>query len=452
MNIKVDSRKVKEGDIFVAIKGINHDGNDYIEEAIKNGATTVVVEKGLYSVDTLIVKDTKEYLIKYLKENYYDKIKNLKLIGITGTNGKTTSCYLLYQSLNKLNKKCAYIGTIGFYIEDSVTKLNNTTPDILDIYEMLLECARKNCEYVVMEVSSHALSLKRVEGLLFDYVVFTNLTKDHLDYHKNMEYYALAKKNLFIKLKENGKAIINIDDKYHDYFLLDSNSNITYGINSSNYQIKDYQVNESGSVFNVFYNNKNNQFKTNLIGKYNIYNTLISIIILNEIGYYYDDIYKIISELSAPKGRMEVVKYNDNLIIIDYAHTPDAVLKIIKTVKQLSKNKIYTIIGCGGNRDKTKRPEMAKIATELSDFVVFTSDNPRDENPNDIIDDMIRNLEYNNYEIIINRKEAIEKSIQMLTKSDILLVLGKGHEDYQIINGKKIDFDDKKVVLEIIGR
>ena len=452
MNVKVDSRKVKEGDIFVAIKGINHDGNDYIEEAIKNGATTVVVEKGLYSVDTLIVKDTKEYLIKYLKENYYDKIKNLKLIGITGTNGKTTSCYLLYQALNKLNKKCAYIGTIGFYIEDSVNKLNNTTPDILDIYEMLLECARKNCEYVVMEVSSHALALKRVEGLLFDYVVFTNLTKDHLDYHKNMEDYALAKKILFTKLKEKGKAIINIDDKYHDYFLLDNNTNITYGINSSNYQIKDYQVNESGSEFNIFYNNKNNQFKTNLIGKYNIYNTLISIIILNEIGYYYDDIYKIISELSAPKGRMEVVKYNDNLIIIDYAHTPDAVLKIIKTVKQLSKNKIYTIIGCGGNRDKTKRPEMAKIATELSDFVVFTSDNPRDENPNDIIDDMIRNLEYNNYEIIINRKEAIEKSIQMLTKSDILLVLGKGHEDYQIINGKKIDFDDKKVVLEIIGR
>lgn len=452
MNIKVDSRKVKEGDIFVAIKGINHDGNDYIEEAIKNGATTVVVEKGLYSVDTLIVKDTKEYLIKYLKENYYDKIKNLKLIGITGTNGKTTSCYLLYQALNKLNKKCAYIGTIGFYIEDSVNKLNNTTPDILDIYEMLLECARKNCEYVVMEVSSHALSLKRVEGLLFDYVIFTNLTKDHLDYHKNMKDYALAKKILFTKLKENGKAIINIDDKYHDYFLLDNNTNITYGINSSNYQIKDYQVNESGSEFNIFYNNKNNQFKTNLIGKYNIYNTLISIIILNEIGYYYDDIYKIISELSAPKGRMEVVKYNDNLIIIDYAHTPDAVLKIIKTVKQLSKNKIYTIIGCGGNRDKTKRPEMAKIATELSDFVVFTSDNPRDENPNDIIDDMIRNLEYNNYEIIINRKDAIEKSIQMLTKSDILLVLGKGHEDYQIINGKKIDFDDKKVVLEIIGR
>lgn len=452
MNVKVDSRKVKEGDIFVAIKGINHDGNDYIEEAIKNGATTVVVEKGLYSVDTLIVKDTKEYLIKYLKENYYDKIKNLKLIGTTGTNGKTTSCYLLYQALNKLNKKCAYIGTIGFYIEDSVTKLNNTTPDILDIYEMLLECARKNCEYVVMEVSSHALSLKRVEGLLFDYVVFTNLTKDHLDYHKNMKDYALAKKILFTKLKEKGKAIINIDDKYHDYFLLDNNTNITYGINSSNYQIKDYQVNESGSEFNIFYNNKNNQFKTNLIGKYNIYNTLISIIILNEIGYYYDDIYKIISELSAPKGRMEVVKYNDNLIIIDYAHTPDAVLKIIKTVKQLSKNKIYTIIGCGGNRDKTKRPEMAKIATELSDFVVFTSDNPRDENPNDIIDDMIRNLEYNNYEIIINRKDAIEKSIQMLTKSDILLVLGKGHEDYQIINGKKIDFDDKKVVLEIIGR
>lgn len=452
MNIKVDSRKVKEGDIFVAIKGINHDGNDYIEEAIQNGAKTVVVENGLYSVDTLIVKDTKEYLIKYLKENYYDQIKNIKLIGITGTNGKTTSCYLLYQALNKINEKCAYIGTIGFYIEDNVTKLNNTTPDILDIYEMLLECVRKNCKYVVMEVSSHALSLKRVDGLLFDYAVFTNLTQDHLDYHKSMEDYASAKKKLFTKIKKNGLAIINVDDKYHDYFLLDNVINITYGINSSNYQIIDYHITESESEFNVYYNNKNHQFMTNLIGTYNIYNTLISIIILNEIGCSYDKIYEIISDLSAPKGRMDTIKYNDNLIIIDYAHTPDAVQKVINTVKQLSKNKIHTIIGCGGNRDKTKRPEMAKIAAKLSDFVVFTSDNPRNENPNVIIDDMVKNLEYNNYEVIINRKEAIEKSIQMLTKGDILLVLGKGHEDYQIINDKKIDFDDKKVVLEIIGR
>lgn len=452
MNIKVDSRKVKQGDIFVAIKGINNDGHNYVEDAIKNGAETVVVENGLYSVETLIVRDTKEYLIRYLKENYYDKIKDLKLIGITGTNGKTTSCYLLYQSLNKLDKKCAYIGTIGFYIDDKITNLNNTTPDILDMYEMLLECVDKNCEYVVMEVSSHALDMKRVEGLLFDYAVFTNLTRDHLDYHKNMEDYASAKQLLFSKIKENGKSIINIDDKYHNYYLLENNNNITYGIKKCDYQIKDYKIESKGNSFDVFYNDETFNYISQLIGKYNIYNTLITIIILNELGIEYQKIYEIIKKLEAPKGRMEVVPYNDNLIIIDYAHTPDAVENIINAVKQLSNNKIYTIIGCGGNRDKTKRPEMASIATKLSDFVVFTSDNPRYEDPSSIIDDMVENLEYDNYEIIINRKEAIEKSIQRLTKSDILLVLGKGHEDYQIINGEKFDFDDKKVVLDIIGR
>lgn len=452
MNIKVDSRKVNDGDIFVAIKGFNHDANDYVEEAIRNGAKTVVVEKGLYSVDTLIVNDTKEYLIKYLSENYYEKIKDLKVIGITGTNGKTTSCFLLYQALNKLGFKSAYIGTIGFYLDDNITVLNNTTPDILDIYEMFLECVEHNCEYVVMEVSSHALAMKRIEGILFDYAVFTNLTKDHLDYHKNMDEYRRAKQILFTKIKKNGKAIINIDDKYHNYFLLEDNNNVTYGSSNCDYQIKDYQILSDGNVFNVFYDGQKYKYENSLIGKYNIYNTLITVIILNEIGVQYPEAYEIIKNLSSPKGRMDKIEYNDNLIIIDYAHTPDAVENIINTVKQLSSNKIYTIIGCGGNRDKTKRPEMAKVATELSDFVVFTSDNPRFENPSDIIDDMVKNLECDNYEIIINRKDAIEKSIQMLTKSDILLVLGKGHEDYQIINGEKFDFDDKKVVLEIIRR
>ena len=187
MNIKVDSRKIKPGDIFIAIKGINDDGHNYIEEAISNGAKQVVVESGLYSVDTLVVKDTHEYLIEYLKNNYYNKIKDLKLIGITGTNGKTTSSYLLWQALNKLGIKTAYIGTIGFYIDKKIKELNNTTPDILDLYEMFIEAINNNCEYVVMEVSSHSLSFNRVGGLLFDYGMFTNLTQDHLDYHLNMK-------------------------------------------------------------------------------------------------------------------------------------------------------------------------------------------------------------------------------------------------------------------------
>ena len=212
MNIKVDSRKIKPGDIFIAIKGINDDGHNYIEEAISNGAKQVIVESGLYSVDTLVVKDTHEYLVNYLKDNYYDKIKDLKLIGITGTNGKTTSSYLLWQALNKLGIKTAYIGTIGFYIDEKIKELNNTTPDILDLYEMFIEAINNDCEYVVMEVSSHSLSFNRVGGLLFDYGMFTNLTQDHLDYHLNMKDYALAKQKLFKSIKKDGYAIINIDD------------------------------------------------------------------------------------------------------------------------------------------------------------------------------------------------------------------------------------------------
>lgn len=443
MNIKIDSRKVGKGDTFIAIREENGDGHNYVKDAIKRGASTVIVEEGEYEVNTIKVKNTKEYLREYLENNYYDDIKKLKLIGMTGTNGKTTTCYLIYQALNKLNKKCAYIGTLGFFTDkEQIT--NNTTPNLYEIYNMLLECVKENYQYVVMEVSSQGLAMGRVDTLIFDYVIFSNLTRDHLDYHKSIEEYALQKQKLF-KMTNNSFAIVNNDDKYKDYFLLDNN-NVTYGISDSDYRISNIKSSLDGSYFKL----NEEEYFTKLIGNYNIYNVSVVIILLKLMGI--ENINKLISELSSPDGRMDIIKYNTNNIIIDYAHTPDAVEKIITNVSKLDHNKIITLIGCGGNRDKTKRSIMGDIATKYSDFVVFTSDNPRCEDPNKILDDITCKLDKKNYKIIENREKAINMSIQMLTKNDILLLLGKGHEDYQIIGTEKIPFKDKEVVLKFIRR
>lgn len=441
--IKCDSRKVNKGDIFIALRGINSDGHDYIEEAIKNGATKIIAEHGNYEVETIIVENTREYLNKYLYDNYYSEIKDLKIIGITGTNGKTTTCYLLYQALNMLNIKCAYIGTLGFYNLEYQCELNNTTPDILDLYEMLLYCSKNNYQYVAMEVSSQGLAYNRLANILFDYAIFTNLTEDHLDYHQNMDNYIKAKQKLFNQLKTNSITIINSDDMYHEYFKQENS--LTYGFKNSDHLINNYQESLLGSSFTL----NNQEYQTKLIGKHNIYNLSIVIIILETMKFNYETIYNVILKLEHAKGRMDAIKYKDNLIIIDYAHTPDAVEKIINCVRNLGK-KIITIIGCGGNRDKQKRPIMGKIATKLSDYVIFTSDNPRNEDPHSIIQDIIQKLDTNNYEIEENREKAIKKGIQKLKNNDILLLLGKGHENYQIINDKKYPFSDMEMVLKNI--
>ncbi len=441
MNIKINSKEINEGDTFIAIKELNGDGHKYVMDAIKRGASTVIVEDGDYSVNTIKVKNTKKYLEEYLENNYYDKIKQLKLIGITGTNGKTTTSYLIYQALNKLNIKCAYIGTIGFYT-DEIKQLKNTTPNLYELYNMLLECVNKGYTYVVMEVSSQGISMGRVNTLIFDYVVFTNLTQDHLDYHHTMIDYVMEKQKLF-KMTDNSFAIINSDDKYKDYFMLD-NKNITYGKSSSDYVISDIKSSLTGTTFNL----NNEIYKTKLIGEYNVYNLVIVIILLKLLNV--DNINKVIEELTTPPGRMDIIRYNGNNIVVDYAHTPDAVEKIIKEVSKIDHNRIITLVGCGGNRDKTKRPIMGDIATKYSDYVIFTSDNPRFEKPKKILKDITCKLDKNNYKIIVNRKKAIKKAIQMLEKNDILLLLGKGHEEYQVIKDKKLPFSDKKIVLNYI--
>ena len=287
---------MEKGGIFVALRGVNHDGHSYIADAIEKGATKVVVEEGLYPVETYIVKDTHEYLVQTLKREYYDEIKDLKLIGITGTNGKTTSCYLIHQALNRLGRKCGYIGTIGFYIDEKICDLSNTTPDILDLYDMLLTCKKEGCEFVAMEVSSHSLDMNRVDGLLFDYAIFTNLTQDHLDYHGNMKNYALAKQKLFRKMKEQGTCFINIDDDNSYHFLLPENHNITYGFRNGSYRITNMTYSLGHTDFIVSHEEEKT-YQMKLIGKHNLYNMLVVIMLLEELEIEESEIRKTISLL-----------------------------------------------------------------------------------------------------------------------------------------------------------
>ena len=450
IELKTDSRKVKPGDTFIAIKNVNTDGHDFIESAIKNGASKIICEKGSYSVETVVVPNTKEYLNNYLYENYYPKIKDMKLIGVTGTNGKTTICYLVYQLLTLLDKKCAYIGTIGFYYGNTKRLLNNTTPDTDLLYDMLLEAKEYGCEYVIMEVSSHALDKNRVFGLEFDEVAFTNLTQDHLDYHKTLENYANAKRKLFEKTRGEKVAIINKDDPHHEKFMLNENKNITIGKTGADVLIKDYSLSHLHTKIEFSYEDKIYNTQINMVGSYNVYNYLTALMLVHKLGFSIDSIIDITKNLMAPAGRMEMIKYNTNSVFVDYAHTPDAVINVLKSANEYKKGRIITIIGCGGDRDRTKRPIMGRAAEENSDYVIFTDDNPRTEDEKQIMNDIVIGLNKDNHEIIFDRKEAIIKGMSMLKDNDILMILGKGHEDYQIIGTEKHHFSDQEIVRDFV--
>lgn len=451
LNIQSDSRKIKKGDIFVAVKCEVNDGHKYIESAIKNGASKVIAEYGNYNVDTLIVDDTREYLNNYLSENYNKYLDEMTLIAYTGTNGKTTSAFLLYQALNKLGIKTAYIGTIGFYLENKEESLPNTSVDICDTYDLLMRAYDKGFKTIIMEASSHALYNGRLKTIKFDYAIFTNLTQDHLDFHKTMDNYAKAKQILFKSLKPNGIAIVNNDDNYKNYFLLEENKNITYGFNNSDFEITEYNMHKDGTEFTYKYLNNLYQTNTKLLGKYNIYNVLSVISVLTLLKISQSEIIKLIPELEAPVGRLQMIKYKTNNIIIDYAHTPDAIENVINTIKPLTKGKIYIVFGCTGDRDRTKRPIMTNYVAHNSNYFIITNDDPHNEDERQIVDDMIKELDKSNYEICLDRKEAIIKGIKLLKENDMLLILGKGHEEYMIIKDKKIPFNDYKIVKEYLG-
>lgn len=439
--LKKDSRKVVPGDTFVDTTF----NKEYVYDAVRNGAA-FIISKIKYDENTIVVDDPKEYYNNYIYNKYYEKIKDITLIGVTGTNGKTTTSYIIYDILNKMDIKCAYIGTIGFYKNGTIKELNNTTPDIEELYEYLYECALDDIKYVVMEVSSHALVQDRVYGLKYDACIFTNLTEDHLDYHKNMDEYKKAKLLLFDKLRNKRIAIINSDDQNYKDFIFSNNYNVKVG-KFGDFRIRNIKLNDDS--LDLKFSFKNEYFKhLNMVGKYNAYNYLEAVAALVYLNFDINEILKI--DVLAPPGRMYIVKYKDNTIFIDYAHTPDAMEKVLKSVNEFKKNKVFTIFGCGGDRDKFKRSIMGNIASIYSDKVIITNDNPRTENEDDIISDIVSGIKTDNYEIVKNRKDAIIKGVSYLDKNDILLILGKGHEDYQIIGNEKKHFSDLEVLKDII--
>lgn len=439
--LKKDSRKVVPGDTFVDTTF----NKEYVYDAVRNGAA-FIISKIKYDENTIVVDDPKEYYNNYIYNKYYEKIKDITLIGVTGTNGKTTTSYIIYDILNKMDIKCAYIGTIGFYKNGTIKELNNTTPDIEELYEYLYECALDDIRYVVMEVSSHALVQDRVYGLKYDACIFTNLTEDHLDYHKNMDEYKKAKLLLFDKLRNKRIAIINSDDQNYKDFIFSNNYNVKVG-KFGDFRIRNIKLNDDS--LDLKFSFKNEYFKhLNMVGKYNAYNYLEAVAALVYLNFDINEILKI--DVLAPPGRMYIVKYKDNTIFIDYAHTPDAMEKVLKSVNEFKKNKVFTIFGCGGDRDKFKRSIMGNIASIYSDKVIITNDNPRTENEDDIISDIVSEIKTDNYEIVKNRKDAIIKGVSYLDKNDILLILGKGHEDYQIIGNEKKHFSDLEVLKDII--
>ncbi|MGM9834851.1 MAG: UDP-N-acetylmuramoyl-L-alanyl-D-glutamate--2,6-diaminopimelate ligase [Bacilli bacterium] len=447
INIKIDSRKVKKGDTFVALKGTAVDGHDYIDQAIANGATKIVAEHGNYSVETIIVDNSEEWLKDYITSTYSKEVNKLCILGVTGTNGKTTTCYLTYQILNKLNIKTAYIGTIGFYCNGNSRELPNTTPNILDLYELLLEAKENGCTHVIMEVSSHSLVFERVKGLKYKTAAFTNLTEDHLDFHKTMDNYFEAK-NLLLKQLE-GSYIVNYDDEYGCKIKYNNIKSIGY--NGTYIKIVDYKDTSKGTLINFRYNDKDYEVETNLKSTFNVYNYLTSLAIITDIGVDVEDVLNVTKNIYPPKGRCEQIKVPGGIAVVDYAHTPDAVEKIIKAFNENKNGKVITIVGCGGDRDPIKRPIMGRIAVENSDYVILTSDNPRTEDPKKIMDDILTGVHTDNYEVELDRRNAIHKALDMMNNNDILLILGKGHEDYQIIGREKIHFDDREEVENYIN-
>ncbi|MFV0249478.1 MAG: UDP-N-acetylmuramoyl-L-alanyl-D-glutamate--2,6-diaminopimelate ligase [Bacilli bacterium] len=451
IDIQSNSRNIKPGDKFIALRGILSDGHDYIKKAIENGASMVIVEEDEeYGVPSIVVADTREYLNQYLKDNYNKLLEKMNIIGITGTNGKSTTAMLIHDALNLLNQKTAYIGTIGFYIKEKIIDLPNTTVDICDTYNLLIQAYYAGCKNVIMELSSHGLATNRVKNIKFNIGIFTNLTIDHLNFHKNMENYALAKQILFKQIVENGYAIVNNDDDFKKYFLLEENKNVTYGFNNSDFTVEEVTLSSTNSLIKYKYLNNIYIVESSLVGKYNVYNLLACITCLTKLELDQNSINSVIPKLNAPNGRMDKINFKDNVIIIDYAHSPDSLEKVISTVNDFTLGNIYVVFGCTGNGDSEKRPIMTEIVGKYSRKFIITNDDPHFEDTKQIIEDMTKSTKLTNFEVCLDRKIAIKKGIDLLETNDALLILGKGHEEVMVIKNERIPFNDKKVVLEYL--
>ena len=457
--INYDSRKVENLDIFVCIKGYATDGHKYIDKAIENGAKVIVIQDSVEikdkNISVIKCVDTRKALA-LMGSNYYDNPSSkMKIIGITGTNGKTTTAFMIKEILEANNKKVGLIGTIANFIGNEKIHTERTTPESLELQELFSEMVDKGVEYCVMEVSSHSLELDRVYGVKFEIGIFTNLTRDHLDFHKTFENYYKAKFKLFERCRIK---VINIDDNYGKQVINDLNdlkADKVYSFSvkeHSNFEAFDEEMGSREIKFKLNLE-KNEQFILNIPGEYNIYNALGAIVACFKLGIPVEAIKNGIEKVVVP-GRCERVANEYKLpyeIIIDYAHTPDGLDNILKTAKAFTRGKLISLFGCGGDRDKVKRPQMGKISIDLADITIITSDNPRSEEPMAIIKDIEVGLNKDKYIVIENRKEAIKKAINIANEGDVIVIAGKGHETYQILKNETIHFDEREVVKEILN-
>ena len=458
-NVVSDSREVIGKDLYVAIDGVNVNGHKFINSAIKKGAICIVCEvlpeKLHEGVLYVLVKSTRES-IGIISSNYFSNPSSkLKLIGVTGTNGKTTIVTLLYSLYKTAGLKAGLISTVINYVDGKEIDSTQTTPDSLTINKLLHQMVEEGIQYCFMEISSHGIEQRRISGLEFAGGIFSNLTHDHLDYHNSFEDYRDVKKDFFDNLPNTAFSLINKDDKNGKYMVQNTKSRIfTYGLKTyADYKIKILEFSLEGMLLKI----NESEFWSNLSGRFNAYNLLAVFSTASILGMPFSETLQLMSMLKNVKGRFEYLKLNNITAIVDYAHTPDALKNIINSINEIKTNKesLITIIGCGGNRDKSKRPVMGDIASSLSSKVIFTSDNPRNESPEEIIQDMLSGvMPLNSVKTIsiTNRKEAIKTACQLAKSNDIILIAGKGHEKFQEINDKKHLFDDYKVVKECLTK
>ena len=451
--ITSDSREIKDGYAFVCIKGVTDDGHKYAADAASKGAVVVITEKEMHVDNELVVADTREVYANMCANWFGKPADSLKLIGVTGTNGKTSITYMLKNILEHFEFKVGLIGTIHNMIGDEIIETKNTTPGVYELNRLFAQMKEKGCQYVVMEVSSHALDQKRVCNLNFDAAIFTNLTQDHLDYHITMDNYLDAKKKLFSMCKI---AVVNGDDEYCTKLVEGLACKVvSYSLgDDTTYSAKAIKYGPTSVDYELVSNNVLNHIRFNTGGKFSVYNSMCAAITSVELGLPIVEISKAIASINGIKGRAESVPTGrDFNVIIDYAHTPDGLKNILKTFSDCEKNRVIALFGCGGDRDKTKRPIMGGIAARYADYVIVTSDNPRSEDPEEIIKDIMVGINGSKtpVKVIVNRIEAIKYAISIAQAGDIIVLAGKGHETYQILNTGTIHLDEREVVAEALA-
>ncbi len=458
-DICIDSRKLRKQSIFFALIGHRVDGHKYLNEVIEKGAAVLVVSKKvdkdiLKRIPVIKVNNTLKILNRIAPHFFDFPSDDLEILGITGTNGKTTTAYFIHSVLKTAGIKNGLIGTVKYIIDDEEFEAPNTTPCAIELQRILYKMRQKGDKVVVMEVSSHALKEDRTYGIFYSGVGLTNLTKEHLDYHKTLDNYAKVKAKLFRRIRKGGTAVLNLDSEYADFFLKQIHFayckflSISLKDKSADIYADDIQVSHKGTIFKLHFKDKVHILNLRMPGIQNVYNALIAFALTSSLKML--DIPTIVKGLEALEtvpGRFEIINEDQKfMVVVDYAHTEDALKNLLNLAKKLPHKRIITIFGCGGDRDNSKRPGMGKIASELSDHVIITTDNPRTESPSNIIKNILDGIKAKEgFEVVEDREEAIKKGIELCKEGDILLIAGKGHEDYQILGDKRIHFDDKEI-------